>query len=337
MSLIALPTIGCVRPLALVLLKILFRHLQRQMRDDRRVVEEEGLVFVFFDKLHQPVRDELRGVLLAGAAAVDPAIGPVAIMLALVLFLWTPSHFWSLAIAKSKDYQRTGIPMLPVIIGNRRCAQVVLVNTLMLVAISILPFFYGMGWIYLLAAAGGGGFIKRVLENEHRATIRIDGKVENVAGVKIAKFASTDDVDIDSTKMSEMYGLSGGGAQINKAKEEFANLLEKLIQLASLQTAFKTLDEALKVTSRRVNALDNVVVPRLENTVNYVKQELDELEREDFTRLKKVVEKKNENEENNELEDGSKYQSESLESSNLGPSILDSYGNNDEADEDLLF
>jgi len=95
---------------------------------------------------------------LAGAAAVDPGIGPVAIMLALVLFLWTPSHFWSLAIAKSKDYQRTGIPMLPVIIGNQRCAQVVLINTLMLVAISVMPFFYGMGWIYLAAAAGGGGF-----------------------------------------------------------------------------------------------------------------------------------------------------------------------------------
>jgi protoheme IX farnesyltransferase len=95
---------------------------------------------------------------LAGAAAVDPALGPVAIMLALVLFLWTPSHFWSLAIAKSKDYARTGIPMLPVIIGNRRCAQVVLINTLMLVAISIMPFFYGMSWIYLLAAAGGGGY-----------------------------------------------------------------------------------------------------------------------------------------------------------------------------------
>jgi protoheme IX farnesyltransferase len=95
---------------------------------------------------------------LAGAAAVDTSIGPIAIMLALVLFLWTPSHFWSLAIAKSKDYQRTGIPMLPVIIGNQRCAQVVLVNTLMLVAISMLPFFYGMGWIYLICAAAGGGF-----------------------------------------------------------------------------------------------------------------------------------------------------------------------------------
>ena len=95
---------------------------------------------------------------LAGAAAVDTSIGPIAIMLALVLFLWTPSHFWSLAIAKSKDYQKTGIPMLPVIIGNRRCAQVVLINTLMLVAISIMPYFYGMGWIYLASAAGGGAF-----------------------------------------------------------------------------------------------------------------------------------------------------------------------------------
>ncbi len=95
---------------------------------------------------------------LAGAAAVDTTIGPIAIMLALVLFLWTPSHFWSLAIAKSKDYQKTGIPMLPVIIGNHRCAQVVLINTLMLVAISIMPYFYGMGWIYLASAAAGGAF-----------------------------------------------------------------------------------------------------------------------------------------------------------------------------------
>ena len=95
---------------------------------------------------------------LAGAAAVDPHLGPVPIMLALVLFFWTPSHFWSLAIAKNKDYARTGVPMLPVIIGNRRCAEVVMLNTLMLVAISILPFFYGMSLIYLAAAASGGGY-----------------------------------------------------------------------------------------------------------------------------------------------------------------------------------
>lgn len=95
---------------------------------------------------------------LAGAAVIDPALGPVPILLALVLFFWTPSHFWSLAIAKHKDYAANEVPMLPVMIGNQRCAWVVLVNTLILVGLSLAPVFYGMGWIYLLAAAGSGGY-----------------------------------------------------------------------------------------------------------------------------------------------------------------------------------
>lgn len=95
---------------------------------------------------------------LAGAAAVDPNLSPVPIMLALVLFFWTPSHFWSLAIAKHKDYARAGVPMLPVVLGNQRTAYVVMANTLTLVAISVLPFFYGMSWIYLAAALIGGGY-----------------------------------------------------------------------------------------------------------------------------------------------------------------------------------
>ena len=65
-----------------------------------------------------------------------------------------------------------------------------------------------------------------------------------------------------------------------------------MIKLASLQTAFLTIDEALKVTNRRVNALENVTIPRIEGTLAYINKELDELEREDFTRLKKVQEKK---------------------------------------------
>ena len=59
-----------------------------------------------------------------------------------------------------------------------------------------------------------------------------------------------------------------------------------------MQTAFITLDVAIKTTNRRVNALENVVTPRLENTVQYIKGELDELEREEFFRLKKVQAKK---------------------------------------------
>ena len=60
------------------------------------------------------------------------------------------------------------------------------------------------------------------------------------------------------------------------------------MKLASLQTSFVTMDEALKVTNRRVNALENVTIPRIEATLSYITSELDELEREDFTRLKKV-------------------------------------------------
>ena len=106
---------------------------------------------------------------LAGAAAIDPALSPVPILLALVLFLWTPSHFWSLAIAQHDEYANAGVPMLPVVIGNKKTAIVVLVNTILLVGISIMPFFYGMGWIYLIAAVSGGGYfiyqnIKMILD-----------------------------------------------------------------------------------------------------------------------------------------------------------------------------
>jgi protoheme IX farnesyltransferase len=95
---------------------------------------------------------------LAGAAAVDPSMSPVPILLALVLFFWTPSHFWSLAIAKHQDYVNAGVPMLPVVIGDKRTAMVVMANTLILVTISILPVFYGLSWIYLIAASAGGGY-----------------------------------------------------------------------------------------------------------------------------------------------------------------------------------
>jgi len=95
---------------------------------------------------------------LAGAAAVDPVLSPIPILLALVLFFWTPSHFWSLAIAKHQDYAKVGVPMLPVVIGDKRTAVVVLGNTLLLVGTSIMPFFYGLSWIYLAGAVSGGGY-----------------------------------------------------------------------------------------------------------------------------------------------------------------------------------
>ena len=95
---------------------------------------------------------------LAGSAAVTPALSPEAIWLAVVLFLWTPPHFWSLAIIHQKDYAAAGVPMLPVVVGPERCAQVILASTVLLVTASVVPFFYGMGWIYLAGAVGGGSY-----------------------------------------------------------------------------------------------------------------------------------------------------------------------------------
>ncbi len=99
---------------------------------------------------------------LAGAAAVDPALGPLPLLLALVLFLWTPPHFWSLAIANHEDYAAAGVPMLPVVVGRERAAQIVFLSTAALVAASILPVFFGAGPVYLAGAlAGGLHFIRK--------------------------------------------------------------------------------------------------------------------------------------------------------------------------------
>ena len=93
---------------------------------------------------------------LAGAAAVSPQIGPAAWILTVVLFLWTPPHFWSLAIMGSADYRRAGVPMLPVIYGDRVTALVILAHAAALSVLSLLPYWYGMGLIYLAGAALGG-------------------------------------------------------------------------------------------------------------------------------------------------------------------------------------
>jgi protoheme IX farnesyltransferase len=93
---------------------------------------------------------------LAGAAAVSPAPGPEALWLAVVLFLWTPPHFWSLAIVCREDYEKAGVPMLPVVVGDARAARAIFSSAVLLVAASFVPAAYGLGWIYLAAAAAGG-------------------------------------------------------------------------------------------------------------------------------------------------------------------------------------
>lgn len=95
---------------------------------------------------------------LAGAAASNPEIGAVPMALAFVLFLWTPPHFWSLAVAYRDDYAAAGVPMLPVVVGDERAAKTIFASTLMLVAASYLPAVFGLGAIYLAGATVGGAY-----------------------------------------------------------------------------------------------------------------------------------------------------------------------------------
>lgn len=99
---------------------------------------------------------------LAGAAAIDPVPGPAAWTFAVVLFLWTPPHFWSLATYYRQDYADAGVPMLPVVFGDRVAARAIYWHTIALVLCSLLPLAFGAGWFYgLCAVTGGAYFIKR--------------------------------------------------------------------------------------------------------------------------------------------------------------------------------
>lgn len=133
-----------------------------------------------------------------------------------------------------------------------------------------------------------GDFSHNVIQNVNKAQMKVRTKKDNVAGVMLPIFESYQ----DGSDSYELTGLSRGGQQIDKLKKNYAKAIQLLVELASLQTSFVTLDEVIKITNRRVNAIEHVIIPRIENTLSYITSELDEREREEFFRLKKIQEKK---------------------------------------------
>jgi len=95
---------------------------------------------------------------LAGATAADASISAQPLLLAVVLFLWTPPHFWSLAIANQAEYAAAGVPMLPVVVGTARAARIVLWSTAALASTTLLPGLFGAGPVYMAGALAGGGY-----------------------------------------------------------------------------------------------------------------------------------------------------------------------------------
>jgi protoheme IX farnesyltransferase len=125
-----------------------------------------AVVYTIFLKRATP-----QNIVIGGAAgAAPPVLGWVAVtnevsgyalLLFLIIFTWTPPHFWALAIARKDDYEKAGIPMLPVTHGIEHTKTFVLGYTFLLVIVSLLPFLTGMsGVLYLLGACLlGAGFL----------------------------------------------------------------------------------------------------------------------------------------------------------------------------------
>lgn len=107
-----------------------------------------------------------------GWAAVTNTIDPNALLLFLIIFIWTPPHFWALAIARRDDYAKVGIPMLPVVYGVEFTRLHILLYTILLLLVTILPYLTGMsGLIYLVSALILGGiFMYYAIELKFRPT-----------------------------------------------------------------------------------------------------------------------------------------------------------------------
>merc|ERR1712141_760146 len=133
-----------------------------------------------------------------------------------------------------------------------------------------------------------GDFNQPVLQNVNKARLKIRTRKDNVAGVNLPVFESYS----DGSDSNELAGLARGGQKVAELKKNYTAAVKMLVELASLQTAFITLDEVIKITNRRVNAIEHVIIPKIERTLAYIVSELDELEREEFFRLKKVQDKK---------------------------------------------
>jgi len=133
-----------------------------------------------------------------------------------------------------------------------------------------------------------GDFSHAVLQNVNKAQIKVKTRKDNVAGVQLPVFESYQ----DGSDSNELAGLAKGGQQLKRLKANYGKAINLLVELASLQTSFITLDLVIKTTNRRVNAIEHVIIPKIERTLAYIISELDELEREEFYRLKKVQDKK---------------------------------------------
>lgn len=129
-----------------------------------------------------------------------------------------------------------------------------------------------------------GDFYGQVRDQAVRPSFTLDIRADNIAGVQLPAFEVR-----EGEVAPEKIGRGQGGAQIENARARFARLLRVIVEVASLQTSFVKLDRVIQTTSRRVNALEFVLLPRFKRILAYIHEELDEQAREEKFMMKKVL------------------------------------------------
>jgi len=96
---------------------------------------------------------------MAGWSAATGSIDILGFLIGFLVFVWTPSHFWCLAMKMKDEYSEAKVPMLPVLIGMQKTSKYILINTLILLPYSLMLYIFGMGIVYTVIAAASGGLM----------------------------------------------------------------------------------------------------------------------------------------------------------------------------------
>ena len=118
-----------------------------------------------------------------------------------------------------------------------------------------------------------------------KESVDIDISSKNVMGVVVPQLEVH---QAAKTIIEKGYGLRETSAKLDEAVKKFEEAIEPIVKLAEIETSVKLLAEEIEKTKRRVNALEYIIIPRFENTAKYIEMRLDEMERENFFRLKRI-------------------------------------------------
>ncbi len=172
-----------------------------------------------------------------------------------------------------------------------------------------------------------------------KSDVKLTLKTKPIAGVTLPIFGLR---NIDEEKCiwfnnkiyldgdnTQILGITGGGQTLNVTKKHFYEFLKKVVEIATLQTSYQSIDECLKITNRRVNALEFIVVPKIEFVIKFIVTELDERSKEEKFKIKKILANKKKHKEVEELHKEMHKESESKVTAE--ESI---FSNGDQEDED---